>query len=193
MSQSQRGVFFVWPPCVPGCNLKPDSMHWFCTPTQSLTPPMGAPCITGNPTRNLRYNNRSWCPLSYKPCVHRKIESSLIATGVVPGYKWPRWLRFKLSKCLTCPKSSFNNLSNFMLYKLPWLSLGWRRNCQCFVFMDSPWSEYRSSLAGVVVEVLGIRTLHLAKLQCGLRCMVFMPGSGQSWNERATATRSSVH
>jgi len=31
--------------------------------------------------------NRSRCPLGYKPCDHRKIESSLIITGVVPGYK----------------------------------------------------------------------------------------------------------
>jgi len=32
----------------------------------------------------------------------------------------------------------------------------------------------------VVVEVLGIRILHLAKLQCGRRRMAFMPGSGRS-------------
>ena len=42
--------------------------------------------------------------------------------------------------------------------------------------------EYRSrgSPAGVVVEVFGIRILHLANLQCGRRLMTFMSGSGRS-------------
>ena len=39
------------------------------------------------------------------------------------------------------------------------------------------------SLAGVVVEVLGIRILHLGNVRCGQRRMVFMPGSGQSRND----------
>jgi len=34
----------------------------------------------------------------------------------------------------------------------------------------------------VVVEVLGIRILHLANLECGWRRMVFMLGSGRSEN-----------
>jgi len=44
--------------------------------------------------------------------------------------------------------------------------------------------EYRSrgSPAGVVVEVFGIRILHLANLQCGRRRMTFMPGSGRCRN-----------
>jgi len=37
----------------------------------------------------------------------------------------------------------------------------------------------RESPTGVVVEVLGIRILHLANLQCGQRRVIFMSGSGQ--------------
>jgi len=36
------------------------------------------------------------------------------------------------------------------------------------------------SPAGAVVEVLGIRILHLANLQCGRRRMTFMSGLGRS-------------
>jgi len=66
-----------------------------------------------------------------------------------------------------------------------WLGLGWRKKLSMFgFFMDSPWIEYRSreSPAGVVVEVLGIRILHLANLQCGRRRMMFVSGSGRSRN-----------
>jgi len=60
-----------------------------------------------------------------------------------------------------CPKSSFNNNSpTLMLYKL--VGSGMKEKLPMFVFMDSPSREYRSreSLAGVVVEVLGICMLH---------------------------------
>jgi len=40
----------------------------------------------------------------------------------------------------------------------------------------------RESPPGVVVEDLGIRTLHLGNLQCGRRRMTFMSGSGRSRN-----------
>ena len=61
-------------------------------------PQMGAPCITGNRTRNLRHDNCSRCPLGYKPCEHRKIESSLILSCSVHraysqveiGYDYPK-------------------------------------------------------------------------------------------------------
>jgi hypothetical protein len=52
MSQSRRSVFLVWPPCVPGC-FKPDITRWwegyFCTPTQSLTPPDGCSMYNREP------------------------------------------------------------------------------------------------------------------------------------------------
>jgi len=54
MSQSWRIVCLVWPPCVPGC-LKSNITRWwegfFCTPTQSLTPPDG--CSMYNQELNL--------------------------------------------------------------------------------------------------------------------------------------------
>ena len=67
-----------------------------------------------------------------------------------------------------------------------WFGLGWRRNCWC---LYSPCREYRSrdSLAGVVVEVLGIRILNLlANLQCGRWRMTFMLGSGRSQNRQCS-------
>ena len=41
-------------------------------------PQISAPRITRNWTWNHRYDNGSGCPLGYKPCEHRNIESSLI-------------------------------------------------------------------------------------------------------------------
>ena len=69
-----------------------------------------------------------------------------------------------------------------MLYKL--VGTGMKEKLSIFVSMDSPWREYKSreSPAGVVVQVLGIRILHLAKLKCGRRRMTFRPGSGRSRN-----------
>ena len=51
-----------------------------------------------------------------------------------------------------------------------------------FVFMDSPWREYKSreSPDGVVVEVLDVRILHLANLQCG-RQRKDIQGQGEDW------------
>jgi len=92
--------------------------------------------------------------------------------------------------CLMCPMSSFNNSPTLMLYKL--VKSRMREKLSMFVYMDSPWWEYRSreSPAGVAVEVLGIRkgteyfrdSLHLANLQCGWQHMTCMPGSGWSRN-----------
>jgi len=64
-----------------------------------------------------------------------------------------------------CPKSSFNNNSpTLVLYKV--VGSRMKEKLLMFVFMDSPSREYRSreSPAGMVVEVLGIRILHLANL-----------------------------
>jgi len=84
--------------------------------------------------------------------------------------------------CRMCPKSSLNNSPTLMLYKL--VGSGMKEKLSMCGFMDSPWREYRSreSPAGMVVEVLGIRILHLANLQCGRRRMTFMSGSGRSRN-----------
>ena len=75
-------------------------------------------------------------------------------------------------KCLMCSKSSFNNPPISMLCKL--VGSGMEKKLSMFVFMDSPWRQYmsRESLAGVVVEVFGIRILHLANLQCGRQPLV---------------------
>jgi len=83
---------------------------------------------------------------------------------------------------LVCPKSSSNNSPTLMLYEL--VGSGMKEKLSMFVSMDSPWREYRSreSPAGVVVDVLGIRILHLANLQCGRWRLTSMSGSGRSRN-----------
>ena len=84
--------------------------------------------------------------------------------------------------CLICPKSSFNSSLTSMLCNL--VGSGTEEQLSMFAFMDSLWREFRSlareSSAGVVVEVLGIRLVHIANLQCGRRCMTFTSGSGRS-------------
>ena len=81
-----------------------------------------------------------------------------------------------------CPKPSFINSPTFMLYKLggSWME----EELLMFVFIDSPWREYRSreSPVVVIIEVLGIRILLLANLQCGRRRMTWIAGFGRSRN-----------
>ena len=69
-----------------------------------------------------------------------------------------------------------------MLCKL--VGSGMEEKLSIFVSMGSFRRKYRSkeSPAEVVVEVLGIRTLHLFNLQCGRRRMTFMSGSGRGRN-----------
>jgi len=95
--------------------------------------------------------------------------------------------------CLKCPKSSLKDSPTLMLYKL--VGSGMKEKLSMCRFMDSPWRKYRSkeSPAGVVVEVLGIRILHLANLHCGRRRMTFMSGSGRSRNYSLCGKKGKTH
>jgi len=106
---------------------------------------------------------------------HTQVVSLLTHSAPPPLMTFP-W------NCLMCPKSSLKDSPTLMLYKL--VGSGMKEKLSMCRFMDSPWRKYRSkeSPAGVVVEVLGIRILHLANLHCGRRRMTFMSGSGRSRN-----------
>ena len=102
---------------------------------------------------------------------------SSVKTPFCPPHSWVMTFPWN---CHMCPKPSFHNSPTFMLF----MWSGMEEKLFMFVVIDSPWREYRSrkSPAGVVVEVLGIRILHLANLQCGRRQMTLMLGSGRKRN-----------
>jgi len=78
-----------------------------------------------------------------------------------PPHSWPS---IETATCVPSLPSTTRQPSCYT----SWLGLGWRKNCQCLYSWKSlKGVQVMESPAGVVVEVLSIRILHLANLQCG--------------------------
>jgi len=127
--------------------------------------------------------------LRVNPCLQDSRDFSFVPYSFsaknpfCPPHSWPS---LETASCV--PLASLPSTTRQPSYCASWSGLGWRtrRNCQCLcprTVLEGP-SEYnsRESPTGVVVQVIGIRILHLANLQCGRRRMTFMAGSGRSRN-----------